>query len=106
MNLRRSIEQKVFFPYDSSFIPPMGDEVMKGCLSKYGQQHSYYFDNQHVEEVMTHAFTPSRSRWISAFEGSLVYRVSSRMARATQRTMSQKSKIKQADKKPACIKHI
>ena len=38
-----------------------------------------------------HAFNPSkkgeggRGRWISEFEASLVYRVSSRTARATQR---------------------
>jgi hypothetical protein len=36
-----------------------------------------------------------RGRWISAFEASLDYRVSSRTARATQRNpVSKKSKIK------------
>ena len=38
--------------------------------------------------VVAHAFNPStrgRSRWISEFEASLVYKVSSRTAKATQR---------------------
>jgi hypothetical protein len=35
--------------------------------------------------VVVHAFNPSRGRWISEFEASLVYKVSSRTARATQR---------------------
>jgi hypothetical protein len=39
--------------------------------------------------VVAHAFNPStqggRGRWISEFKASLVYRVSSRTARATQR---------------------
>jgi hypothetical protein len=33
-----------------------------------------------------------RGRWISEFEASLVYRVSSRTARATQRNLSHKTK--------------
>jgi hypothetical protein len=40
-------------------------------------------------EVVVHAFNPTtqggRGRWISEFEASLVYRVSSRAARTTQR---------------------
>jgi hypothetical protein len=35
--------------------------------------------------VVAHAFNPSRGRWISEFEASLVYKVSSRTARAAQR---------------------
>jgi hypothetical protein len=35
--------------------------------------------------VVAHAFNPSRGRRISEFEASLVYKVSSRTARATQR---------------------
>jgi hypothetical protein len=35
--------------------------------------------------MVAHAFNPSRGRQISEFEASLVYRVSSRIARATQR---------------------
>ena len=35
-----------------------------------------------------------RGRWISEFEASLVYRVSSRTARATQRNPVQKKKKK------------
>jgi hypothetical protein len=37
----------------------------------------------------------SRGRWISEFEASLVYRVSSRTARATQRNPVSKNKTKQ-----------
>jgi hypothetical protein len=36
-----------------------------------------------------------RGRWISEFEASLVYRVSSRTARATQRNPVSKNKTKQ-----------
>ena len=36
--------------------------------------------------LVVHAFNPSRSRQISEFEASLVYRVSSRTARTTQRS--------------------
>jgi hypothetical protein len=39
-----------------------------------------------------------RGRWISEFEVSLVYRVSSRTARATQRNPVSKNKNKQANK--------
>jgi hypothetical protein len=50
-----------------------------------------------------------RGRQISEFDASLVYRVSSRTARATQRTLSQKSKTKkpnqnkQQQQKEICI---
>jgi hypothetical protein len=48
---------------------------------------------------MAHTFNPStgegRGRWISEFEASLVYRVSSRTARATQRNPVLKNKTKQ-----------
>jgi hypothetical protein len=38
-----------------------------------------------------------RGRWISEFRASLVYRVSSRTARATQRNLSQKKKKKKKE---------
>jgi hypothetical protein len=43
-----------------------------------------------------------RGRWISEFKASLVYKVSSRTARAIQRTLSRKNKQtnKQTNKKP------
>ena len=48
--------------------------------------------------VVAHAFSPShsggRGRQISEFEASLVYRVSSRTARATQRNPVSKKKKK------------
>jgi hypothetical protein len=48
--------------------------------------------------VVAHAFNPStrgsRGRWISEFKASLVYRVSSRTARATQRNPVSKNKNK------------
>jgi hypothetical protein len=48
--------------------------------------------------VVAHAFNPSTreaERWISEFEASLVYKVSSRTARATQRNpVSRKTKKK------------
>jgi hypothetical protein len=54
--------------------------------------------------VVAHTFNPSkhlggrgRGRWISELEASLVYRVSSRTARATQRNPV--SKNKQTNKK-------
>jgi hypothetical protein len=40
-----------------------------------------------------------RGRWISEFEASLVYRVSSRTARATQRNPVSKTKKKKKTKK-------
>jgi hypothetical protein len=44
--------------------------------------------------MVAHAFNPSRGRQISKFEASLVYRVSSRTARATQRNhVSKKIKM-------------
>jgi hypothetical protein len=39
-----------------------------------------------------------RGRWISEFEASLIYKVSSRTARAIQRTLSRKTKQKQKQK--------
>jgi hypothetical protein len=53
--------------------------------------------------VVAHAFNPSTreaeaGRWISEFEASLVYRVSSRTARAAQKnpvSKNQKNKTKQ-----------
>jgi hypothetical protein len=44
--------------------------------------------------VVVHAFNPSRGTWISKFEASVVYRVSSRTARATQRNPVLKNKTK------------
>jgi hypothetical protein len=41
-----------------------------------------------------------RSRWISEFEARLVYKVSSRTARATQRNPLLKKKKKKKKKKP------
>jgi hypothetical protein len=53
--------------------------------------------------VMTHAFNPStlggRGRRISEFEASLVYKVSSRTARAIQRNYVSKKKKKKERKK-------
>jgi hypothetical protein len=49
--------------------------------------------------VVAHAFNPSiqeaEARWISKFEASLVYKVSSRTARAIQRNPVSKNKTKQ-----------
>ena len=48
------------------------------------------------QAVVVHAFNPStlgsRGRWISEFEASLVYNVSSRTARATQRNSVSRKK--------------
>jgi hypothetical protein len=41
---------------------------------------------------VAHTFNPSRGRWISEFKASLVYRVSSRTARAIQRNIVSKTK--------------
>jgi hypothetical protein len=49
--------------------------------------------------VVAHAFNPSRGRRISEFEVSLVYRVSSRTARAIQRNPVSKKTNKQTNKK-------
>jgi hypothetical protein len=55
--------------------------------------------------MVAHAFIKSqhlggRGRWISEFEASLVYKVSSRTARAIQRNpVSKKPKIKKKTKK-------
>jgi hypothetical protein len=43
--------------------------------------------------VVLHAFNPSTGRRISEFEASLVYRVSSKTAKATQRNPVSKKKI-------------
>jgi hypothetical protein len=52
--------------------------------------------------VVAHAFSPStrggRGRWISEFKASLVYKVSSRTARATQRNHVSKNNNKQTNK--------
>jgi hypothetical protein len=47
--------------------------------------------------VVAHAFNPSRGRWIS--EASLVYKVSSRTARAIQRNPVSKNKKQKTKKK-------
>ena len=53
---------------------------------------------------MAHACNPStlggRGRWISEFEASLVYRVSSRIARAIQRNPVSKKQNKTKQKNP------
>jgi hypothetical protein len=55
--------------------------------------------------VVVHTFNPStrggggRGRWVSEFKASLVYRVSSRTARAIQRNPVSKNKNKQTNKK-------
>jgi hypothetical protein len=53
--------------------------------------------------VVAHAFNPSTQEaeagWISEFEASLVYRVSSRKARATQRNPVWKNQKKKKKKK-------
>jgi hypothetical protein len=48
----------------------------------------------------------SRSRWISELEASLVYRVSSRTARATQRNPVSKNQKKKKKKKNPFIFYI
>jgi hypothetical protein len=50
----------------------------------------------------------SRGRWISEFEASLVYRVSSRTARATQRNPVSKKKQKQKEvgRKPSSVSYL
>jgi hypothetical protein len=57
--------------------------------------------------VVAHAFNPStgRGRQISEFEGSLVYKVSSRTARAIKRNaVSKKKKKKKKRKLKACLR--
>jgi hypothetical protein len=49
--------------------------------------------------VVAHAFNSSRGRWISEFQASLVYRVSSRTARATQRNPASKNQKAKKKKK-------
>jgi hypothetical protein len=48
--------------------------------------------------VVAHAFNPGRGRQISEFKASLVYKVSSRTARATQRNPVLKIKTKTKQK--------
>jgi hypothetical protein len=58
--------------------------------------------------VVAHAFNPSRSRLISEFEASLVYKVSSRTARAIQRNpvlKNQKPKNKKTQKNSKHLKN-
>jgi hypothetical protein len=53
----------------------------------------------HLVTANVGAASHSRGRWISEFEASLVYKVSSRTARATQRNpVSKKTKTKQTNK--------
>jgi hypothetical protein len=57
--------------------------------------------------MVAHTFNPStreaRGRWISEFEASLIYKVSSRTARATQRNpVSKNQKKKKKKKKEYC----
>jgi hypothetical protein len=47
-----------------------------------------------------------RGRWISEFEASLVYRVSFRTARATQRNQSQKTKKRKEKKRKEKKEHL
>jgi hypothetical protein len=47
-----------------------------------------------------------RGRWISEFEASLVYRVSSRIARATQRNLVLKRKKKEEEKEKRYPAHF
>jgi hypothetical protein len=56
--------------------------------------------------VVAHTFNPfkhlgGRGSWISEFEASLVYKVSSRTARATQKIPVSKKKKKRKEKKIA-----
>jgi hypothetical protein len=59
------------------------------------------------QAVVAHAFNPSkeggRGRRISEFEASLVYRMSSRTARATQRNPVSKKKKKEKERKGATL---
>jgi hypothetical protein len=59
--------------------------------------------------LVAHAFNPSRGgrgRWISEFEASLVYKVSSRTARAIQRNPVSRKKKKKKKSKPPPILHL
>jgi hypothetical protein len=47
-----------------------------------------------VAHAFNHPNLGGRGRWISEFKASLVYRVSSRTARATQRNLSRRKKKK------------
>lgn len=48
---------------------------------------------------MAHTFNPSRSRWISGSEANLVYRVSYKAARATEKPCLTQNKNPQNKKK-------
>ena len=54
--------------------------------------------------MVAHAFNPSRGRQISEFEASLVYRVSSRTTKATQRNPVLKNKNKQTNKQKSRLR--
>jgi hypothetical protein len=65
--------------------------------------------------MVVHAFNPQhlggRGRWISEFKASLVYRVSSRTAKATQRNPVLKKQNTQTNKqtnkqKTSCLYHF
>jgi hypothetical protein len=49
--------------------------------------------------VVAHTFNPSRGRWISEFEASLVYKVSSRTARAIEKPCLEKPKTNKTKQK-------
>jgi hypothetical protein len=64
----------------------------------FRQDSALHKHKQAGQAVVAHAFNPSTweaeaggGRWISEFEASLVYKVSSRTARATQRNLSRKN---------------
>jgi hypothetical protein len=56
----------------------------------------FYLGDNIQMGVMVHAFNPRR--WISEFEASLVYKVSSRTARTIQRNPVSKTKFKKRKK--------
>jgi hypothetical protein len=58
--------------------------------------------------VVAHAFNTSRGRGrrISEFEASLVYKVSSRTARATQRNLVSEYEEKKKRERPKCLDYI
>jgi hypothetical protein len=65
-------------------------------------QHHRFKKTKPKPGVVAHAFDPStweaEARWISKFEDSLVYKVSSRTARAIYReTLSRKTKKRKKD---------
>jgi hypothetical protein len=67
-------------------------------------QNYIYLKSKNWPGMVAHAFksqhSGGRGRWISEFEASMVYKVSSRTARATQRNpVSKNQKIKKKKKK-------